>query len=739
MPSELGDARQPPWWRSPACATTAQTLRPRANPADNAGGMAVAERQRSLRTTVLTGVISTFGVLTVVIAVALAAVVRSRLETDLTARAKVLGRALQESAEVTVGAGTDNRKLVERGLEWLTTLGGELVHIVVLKPDGTTAIAGVATEGILPVDELQRTANKPPGFLQVRVDVVLAGSEKPAAPDDPLDAIAAEEGAVAKGDPIVRIVLSGAAQLVQQTLAVVLTGVLLGLIAIVALWTVADLAFRRIAPALEHARRMAQGDFTQGVGSAEFRELAGLFEALDAISQSLSSMLAGVRGLGDEVGSAVERIKAAATSLRTGSDQGTRAVSVTEGAVAAMAKGVDESSRRLTDLATTADASSRDTDTIERTNLSTGEAVRALRGEVDRHAKSLAVIGERVQALSKDARAVGEASEAARAAATRMQHTSADGVQRSRLAVRLADDAMRDTNVGGKAIEDAVARIQDIARHATTMEGSLRALTDGVEGMTPVLGAIADVTSRTSLLALNAGIIAAQAGERGAAFQVVVDELKSLAARTAQLTATVEQRVRTVLEQRGRTDEAAVALRQVVQTSIEDAHRAGGALEAIRASTAQSQSMSAGTAEALSGQEQDVQETQVRIDMLEAAGKSVEGTARALVDEMRVLQDVADRVATVSDDVARASREQGELAQRVGQVLGLVSRQVRELSSSQAEQHTDVVRVERSLGEIRRFSEDARAGAQQLEGVVERVRQKTTGLAEALHRFRTRG
>jgi methyl-accepting chemotaxis protein len=105
---------------------------------------------------------------------------------------------------------------------------------------------------------------------------------------------------------------------------------------------------------------------------------------------------------------------------------------------------------------------------------------------------------------------------------------------------------------------------------------------------------------------------------------------------------------------------------------------------------------------------------------------------------MRVLQDVAERFGAVSDEVARASRDQGELAQRVGQVLALVSRQVRELSSTQAEQHGDVVRVERSLGEIRRFSDDVRGGAQQLEGVVERVRQKTTGLAEALHRFRTR-
>jgi len=131
--------------------------------------MTGTERQRSLRTTVLTGVLTTFGVLTVVIAVGLAAVLKSRLETDLTARAKVLGRALQESAEVSVGAGTDNRKLVERGLEWLTTLGGELVHIVVLKPDGKSAIAGVAQDGILPVEVLQATADKPPAYLPIGV------------------------------------------------------------------------------------------------------------------------------------------------------------------------------------------------------------------------------------------------------------------------------------------------------------------------------------------------------------------------------------------------------------------------------------------------------------------------------------------------------------------------------------------------------------------------------------------
>jgi methyl-accepting chemotaxis protein len=553
------------------------------------------------------------------------------------------------------------------------------------------------------------------------------------------DALQLKPATAAPGqEPRVRIMLSGRGQVLRQTGGIVVTGIALCIISLLVLWRITRDAFRRIEPALEQARRMAQGNFLEEVVEEQYRELETLFVALNDISQSLSLMIGDVRGLGDEITIAVERITGAAGSLRTGADQGTRAVAITDGAVAAMVKTVDESARRLTDLATTADVSSRDTETIERQNLATGDTVLTLRGEVDRQTRSLAVIADRTGALSRDARAVADAAEAARAAAGRMSQSSAEGTARASEAAKLAEHAMQDSQLGGKAIEDAIGRFQQIANLGSTMEGNLGALTTRVEAMHPVLGAIADVTSRTSLLALNAGIIAAQAGERGAAFQVVVDELKSLAARTAELTATVEQSVRTVLEQRGKTSEAAEALRSVVGASIEDANRAGTALDAIRTSTAQSQKVSAGIAQTLDGQARDVQETLMRIDVVDDAGRSVEATARALADEVRVLKEVADRVTTVSDDVGRASRDQGELAQRVGQVLALVSRQVRELTSTQADQRTDVTRVEKSLADIRRFSDDARSGAAELDGVVQRVRQKTVGLTEALHRFRTR-
>jgi methyl-accepting chemotaxis protein len=693
----------------------------------------------SLRVRVMNTILGTFAVLTAVIAAVMFFALNKSLETELKAQAEVVARALSQSAEVSVGARQGNAALVREGLGWVSTVGEDLIVAVVLSPEGKP-LAAVTPEGVVNVADLDAWAGRTLGLMDVEHKGTLVQAKAAPTALDALDAInsEAEVKPTVQADPQVRVVMTRRNQLFRQTLAVVLTGVVLCIIAIVALAWITAGAFRRVEPALETARRMAQGDFSQRFGEEKYRELAALFSALNDISSSLSQMIGDVRGLGDEVSSAVDRITGAASNLRAGAEQGTRAVAATDGAVAAMQKSVDESARKLTDLAATAEASSRDTETIERTNESTGAAVLTLSGEVERHARSLGVIGDRVRALSGDARSVSDASEAARGAAQRMQKTALEGSTRASEAARLADDAMRDSQVGGKAIEDAVARIQQIASHAGTMEGNLDALTERVEGMTPVLGAITDVTSRTSLLALNAGIIAAQAGERGAAFQVVVDELKSLASRTSQLTGTVEQSVRTVLEQRGKTEDAADALRRVVAASIEDAHRAGAALDAIRTSTAQSQAVSASIAETLTGQERDVRDTLARMDVLEQSGRSVEATARALADEVRVLREVADRVTTVSEEVARASREQGELAQRVGEVLALVGEQVRELNATHAAQHGDVLRVERSLGELKKFADDAKGGAQQLENVVGRMRQKAAGLSDALHQFRTR-
>lgn len=708
--------------------------------------------QRSLQSFVMKLIVGVFSALTAVLALGLFFVEKDRLDTGLQARARLIGQALQLSNDLHLGVVTGNAAQLKKGLEPIKDVGDELVHVLVVDPTGLP-LAGVASGRLLAPEELAAAATRAQGALEVRDEVPLrqVAAAVRGTDDDVMAQIAAEasdQPRVEGGAPTAKLVvhLSGRKEVTLRVVGVLVLGLLLCAAAIVALMWIARQASERVRPALDAARLMSQGDFAStkrghaaGDGHAsDFEELKSLYAALDVIGASLSTMIGDVRSLADEVTGSVERIRAESSTLRAGADQGKSAVAVTESAVAAMGRGVQETATQLKQLAHDAEGSAKDTATIAATNRTSGEAVGALKGEVDRAARSIGVVGDRSRNLTRDARALSDASGAARAAAMRMQRGLSDATDRAGEAARLAEAAMKESSVGGKAIEDAVERIEEIASYAGTMERNLGALTEQVEGMTPVLGAIAEVTSRTSLLALNAGIIAAQAGEKGQAFQVVVEELKALASRTAQLTSAVERSVHTVLEERVKTAEAAGQLRKVVLSSIEDAQRAGSALTAIRGSTAETRTVSASIAEMLQGQNRDVAETLSRIDVVDGAGRSVEGTATALTDEGKVLREVADRFGAVVDDVVKASRAQGDLAQQVGAALSRVADQVLALSLAQDAQHQDVARVERSLEQIKLFADGARAGSQALEDVVQRLRAKAAGLSEGLHRFRTR-
>ncbi len=694
----------------------------------------------SLQTRIWRAIVVRFAVLTVAVAIVALWLMKDALQADLHNRATVIARAVEQSAEVSVGARTGNADQVVRALSWLTSMGDDLVAVVAFGNDGQP-LAGVNSAGVLASDALEELAKRVERFPQAIVEVSLVPPKRERVVGDVSDQIDREQD----GDPAknganaerVRVVLSGRGQILRQTTAVLATGLLLGIVALLTLLVISKDTFAGLAPAFAQAKRMAQGDFTARL-KPDFAELEVLFAALNEISGSLSGMIGNARSVGDDVNSAAETVRGAAHQMRSGADLGTLAVGSSEAAVAAVAHSAKENAAQLGDVAKTADASVKDTETIERTNATTVEAAGALRGEVDRQTTSVAVIGNRARLLSDNAQSLAIAAEAARGSAQRTRDTSAQSSAGASDAARLADSALYNAQAGGKAIEGAVQRIREIAQVSSAIEGNLNQLTQRVEAMKPVLGAIAEVTSRTSLLALNAGIVAAQAGASGQAFQVVVDELKSLAGRTSQLTAMVEDSVRTVLLQRGRTDDVAAGLRRLLSTSIDDAQHAAEALDAIRRSTAQSQEVSASIVQHLATQDTEMQDTLSRIDVVEQAGKSVEQSARALADEARVLKDVADRVTTVTRDVVSASKQQGELAQRVGRVLTTLTHQVRSLVGAQANQHGDIVKVETGMRDLRRFADDTRQRAAQLEETVEPVRDKAKALSNALHRFQTR-
>ena len=215
---------------------------------------------------------------------------------------------------------------------------------------------------------------------------------------------------------------------------------------------------------------------------------------------------------------------------------------------------------------------------------------------------------------------------------------------------RVAQDSTAHTNSGRELVIQSRTSINNLAAEVNQATDVISELNEHAQGINSILSTIQGIAEQTNLLALNAAIEAARAGEQGRGFAVVADEVRVLSQRTHTSTEEIQSMIATLQQ----TTSKAVGLMgtssTLAQCSVEDADQATAALEQINNSVALISDMATQIATAAEEQTQVTDEITQNTTSIKDVTDQLAGDAQAARKQAQSLNNQAaqlnDKVST---------------------------------------------------------------------------------------------
>ncbi|MCP3753052.1 methyl-accepting chemotaxis protein [Pseudomonas sp. SBB6] len=207
-----------------------------------------------------------------------------------------------------------------------------------------------------------------------------------------------------------------------------------------------------------------------------------------------------------------------------------------------------------------------------------------------------------------------------------------------------ATEADSQARAGDQVVAEAISQIERLAEEVHRSTEAMGLLQQESQKIGSVMDVIKSVAEQTNLLALNAAIEAARAGEAGRGFAVVADEVRGLAQRTQKSTEEIEELVAGLQSGTQQVANVMLGSRNLTDSSVELTRKAGASLESITRTVSNIQSMN---------------------QQIAAAAEQQSAVAEEISRSILNVRDVSEQTAAASDETAASSVELARLGNQL--------------------------------------------------------------------------
>jgi methyl-accepting chemotaxis protein len=489
--------------------------------------------------------------------------------------------------------------------------------------------------------------------------------------------------------------------------------------------------FAPVQQMLTVSQGVAKGDLTQRPELQSEDEIGTLAESLGEMVVNLRKIVDNIQDASVQVASSASQISANAQLIMQGAQGQAQAAEETSTSMEEMAASiqtvassahglanyVEETSSSITEMGASIEEVARSSATLAGTVTEASATIEEMTVSIDQMARDLESLSETVTGTSSTVEdmasfitAVADNAEKLSTAAVSTSHTVtgmagavSEVAKIASEADRIAARASEDANTGGEAVARTIEGMKAVSDNMENTARVITGLGKRSQEIGRILEVIEEIADQTNLLALNAAIEAARAGEAGRGFAVVADEVRKLAERSVEAAKEIGDVVRQV--QQDTTDAVEVARSGAAEAKqgIQLADKAGVALRSIIDSVTRTSQLMGQIASATSKQSSAGTEVLGTVSNMTTATSQVTTAVKEQAEGSKQIRQAMDNIKKVMSQAAYSTREQaagGRQVRLAVENINKIASQVGIATKEQAEGSRQIVHAVEKMNDM---------------------------------------
>jgi phosphate/phosphite/phosphonate ABC transporter binding protein len=485
------------------------------------------------------------------------------------------------------------------------------------------------------------------------------------------------------------------------------------------------------------AAKLSGGDMSFNAGVTSNDEIGRFGRAIGDSLHSIGGILHRIKDVTLRISHVTEDVERESREVGEGTVLETEAINNISSSLEEMNAVVSEIAEGTDGLAASAEQTAASMEemvsSITQITSSTGDLSMA----VESTSASIEQLSATIREVANNTNELAVAAEDTQSAITEIAASIKEVEERAKESAMLSEKVKKDAiNFGMTSIEKTIKGMQDIQASVEKTADCITKLGGRSEEIGKILTVIDEITDQTTMLALNAAILAAQAGEHGKGFSVVADEIKSLADRTSDSTQEIAELIQSV---RHEVNDAVVAMEgglKAVKSGYAVTQEAADALRKIIETTKKSSDMAAAIEHSTTEQ---TQSARLVSEAMEKVLAMVGSIAKATTEQNRGIQlimSATEKIGEVTSHVKLATSEQSANSRQISQAVELVSDKSQQISRAVNEQKTGSNQILNAIEKIRELPRENRDRAFRLNQLVQQLLKDAELTVTEMERFK---